>query len=340
MRRVCALIAVATLVAAFAQPVSAPPVAAASSGPLVGLVTDGPTLYDHGYNQNAWAGVKAGAVAINGRAAVAVSQKPADYAANIRSLVRRGASAVVTVGFNMAKATIAAAKAYTRVQFVGIDQLPARPLPRNYQGLDFDRAQEGYLAGIVAGWTTRTDKVGAVGGIANAPVLAFINGFRNGVASVHSTTTVVVRYTNSFDAPALGAAAANAMIAGGADVVFGVAGKTNAGVFQAACATGVWAIGVDVDQYLQYPDLRSCILVSAVQRISTATSKAIRRWSAGRPRFQTGIYLYDASNLAMPLSPIRNATPPAGLPTALSTAYARLKAETLDPCWPIACTTR
>jgi basic membrane protein A len=305
---------------------------------LVGLVTDGPTLYDHAYNQNAWAGVKAGAVAIKGRTTFVVSQKPADYAANIRSLVRRGASAVVTVGFNMTKATIAAAKAYSRVQFIGIDQQPALPLPRNYQALDFDRAQEGYMAGIVAGWATRTDKVGAVGGMAIAPVFAFINGFRNGVASVHSTTTVVVRYTNSFDAPALGAAAANAMIANGADVVFGVAGKTNAGIIQAACATGAWAIGVDVDQYLQYPDLRSCILVSAVQRISTATSKAIQRWWAGRPRFQTGIYLNDASNLAMPLSPIRNTTPPAGLLTALATAYAGMKADTLDPCWPIACT--
>jgi len=338
MRRILALFAVATLVAAFAQPIAAPPAAAASLGPLVGFVTDGPTLYDHGYNQDAWAGVKAGAVAIKGRTAFIVSQKPADYAANIRSMVGRGASAVVTVGFNMAKATIAAAKAYTRVQFIGIDQQPALPLPRNYQGLDFDRAQEGYLAGIVAGWTTRTSKVGAVGGTATAPVLAFINGFRNGVASVHSTAAVVVRYTNSFDAPALGAAAANAMIAAGADVVFGVAGKTNAGIFQASCATGAWAIGVDVDQYLQYPALRSCILVSAVQRVSTATSKAIQRWSAGRPHFQTGIYRYDASNLAMPLSPIRNATPPAGLLTALATAYALLKADTLDPCWPVACT--
>ena len=78
----------------------------------------------------------------------------------------RGAKVIVTVGWLMTNATVAAAKLYPRVQFIGIDQVPARPLPRNYQGLDFDRAEAGYLAGIVAGWTTKTDKVGVVGGIA------------------------------------------------------------------------------------------------------------------------------------------------------------------------------
>ena len=222
----------------------------------------------------------------------------------------RGAKVIVTVGWLMTNATVAAAKLYPRVQFIGIDQVPARPLPRNYQGLDFDRAEAGYLAGIVAGWTTKTDKVGVVGGIANKPVLAFVNGYRNGVASVKATTTVQVLYTDSFDAPDVGEASAEALIAAGADVLFGVAGKTGAGVHQAACAAGKWSIGVDVDEYLRYPAYQACIVTSAVNRISLATAKAIRRWSTGRPGFQTGIYLNGAWNLAMPLAPIRNITPP------------------------------
>jgi basic membrane protein A len=171
-------------------------------------------------------------------------------------------------------------------------------------------------------------------------VLAFINGYRNGVASVRATTKVVSIYTDSFSAPELGEAAADALIADGADVVFGVAGQTGAGVHKAACTLGKWSIGVDVDEYLRYPAYQECIVTSAVNRISLATAKAIRRWSNGRPGFQTGIYLNGAWNLAMPLAPIRNVTPSAELTTALNAAFAGLKNGTIDPCRPTACTTK
>ena len=341
MRRILAWAAILTMLLTLApSAATAPTAAAATPGPLIGFVTDGPVLYDRGYNQAGWIGVKAGATAIKGRASVVLSQKPSNYAANIRSFVVRGAKVVVTVGFVMANATVAAAKLYPRVQFIGIDQQPARPLPRNYQGLDFDRAEEGYLAGIVAGWTTKTDKVGVVGGMATKPVLAFINGYRNGVASVKATTTVLALYADSFVAPDLGQASAEALIAAGTDVIFGVAGQTGAGVHQAACAAGKWSIGVDVDEYLRYPAYQACIVTSAVNRISLATAKAIRRWSAKRPGFVTGIYLNGAWNLAMPLAPIRNITPPAELTTALNAAFAGLKNGTIDPCKPTACSTK
>lgn len=340
MRRLLAGAAILTLLLTLApSAATAPTAAAATTGPLIGLVTDGPTLYDRGYNQQAWIGVKAGATAIKGRASVILSQKPSNYAANIRTFVVRGAKVVVTVGWLMTNATVAAAKLYPRVQFIGIDQQPARPLPRNYQGLDFDRAEAGYLAGIVAGWTTKTDKVGVVGGIANKGVLAFVNGYRNGVASVRATTTVLALYTDSFNAPELGQASAEALIAAGTDVIFGVAGQTGAGVHEAACAAGK-SIGVDVDEYQRYPAYQACIVTSAVNRISLATAKAIRRWSAKRPGFVTGIYLNGAWNLAMPLAPIRNITPPAELTTALNAAFAGLKNGTIDPCKPTACSTK
>jgi basic membrane protein A len=341
MRRILGLAAALTLILTLAPSAATVPAAAVSTtGPLIGLVTDGPTLYDRGYNQQAWIGVTAGAKAINGRANALLSPTTRDYAPNIRRFILRGAKVVVTVGWQMTNATVAAAKLYPRVQFIGIDQVPARPIPRNYQGLDFDRAEAGYLAGIVAGWTTTTDKVGAVGGIANKGVLAFVNGYRNGVASVRATTTVLALYTDSFDAPDVGEASAEALIAAGTDVVFGVAGKTGAGVHQAACAAGKWSIGVDVDEYLRYPASQACIVTSAVQRISLATAKSIRRWSVGRPGFQTGIYLNGAWNLALPLAPIRNITPPAELTAALNAAFAGLKNGTIDPCKPTACTTK
>jgi hypothetical protein len=61
---------------------------------------------------------------------------------------------------------------------------------------------------------------------------------------------------------------------------------------------------VDVDEYCATRHTRR-IVTSAVNRISP-TAKAIRRWSVGRPRFQTAS-TSTALNQVMLLAPIRNA---------------------------------
>ena len=77
MRRILASAAILTLLLTLAPSAAiAPPAEAATPGPLIGFVTDGPTLYDRGYNQAGWIGVKAGATAVKGRASVVLSQKP------------------------------------------------------------------------------------------------------------------------------------------------------------------------------------------------------------------------------------------------------------------------
>jgi basic membrane protein A len=302
-------------------------------------VTDVGGLNDHSYNEYAWTGVQAGAAAIGARAVAIVPRKPADYARSIQKLVSRRAAVVVTVGFRLADATFAAALANPTVQFIGVDQYVTDG-PPNYQGLVFDHAQSGYLAGIVAGTMSGSGKIGAIGGMRSIPaVLAYINGYRNGARSVDPGVVIDTAYTEDFASPELGYAAASAMIDAGADVVFGVAGGTNAGILAATCDGGVWGIGVDIDQYLQLPDLQACILTSAENRITTATSDAIERWFAGLPDLQGGVYFEDASNLGIGIAPIRNTPMPDGLQAALDAAYAGLAAGTINPCLPSSCDT-
>ena len=62
---------------------------------------------------------------------------------------------------------------------------PKTLLP-NYQGLVFQEDQVGYLAGVLAGSVSKSGVIGTVGGINTIPaVTRYINGYRNGAASVN-----------------------------------------------------------------------------------------------------------------------------------------------------------
>ncbi len=310
------------------------------AGPRIGLVTDGGALADGGFNEYAWAGVQSGAKAVHGSAgAIVPPGNTAGYEWGIEWFADQGFDVIVTVGFLMVEETLVEAGIHPSVQFIGVDQPVADVAPSNYQGLVFDEAQAGYLAGIVAATMSTTGTIGAVGGMSSIPaVLSYINGYRNGAASVDPEIGVDVAYTDAFDRPDSGDEAASDLIANHeADVVFGVAGGTNLGVFGAACRNGIWAIGVDVDQYLQASEFQGCILTSAEKRVATATSLAIQRFAADG--LQSGDYLNDASNDGIGLAPIRDAKTPKGLQEALLTALAGLADESLDPCVPTSCDT-
>ena len=171
----------------------------------VGLVTDVGTLEDKSFNEASWVGAQAGAKAICGTASNIVTKAPADYATNIKTFVDQGYGTIVTVGFAMGDATTTAAKQYPKVKFIGVDQGvcidetgksdptfackgdPKTLLP-NYQGLVFKEEQVGYLAGVLAGSVSKSGVIGTVGGINTIPaVVRYINGYRNGAASVGIT---------------------------------------------------------------------------------------------------------------------------------------------------------
>ena len=272
----------------------------------VGLVTDVGTLEDKSFNEASWVGAQAGAKAPSGTASNIVTKAPADYAANIKTFVDQGYGTIVTVGFAMGDATTTAAKQYPKVKFIGVDQGvcidetgksdptfackgdPKTLLP-NYQGLVFKEEQVGYLAGVLAGSVSKSGVIGTVGGINTIPaVVRYINGYRNGAASVGITPeNVKVAYvstdiTKAFNDPGTGKSIGQQMIGQKADVIFQVAGLSGAGAIEAACAApGVIGIGVDVDQSKSLPQSAKCILTSAEKKLVDAVSAAIGKVGAG-----------------------------------------------------------
>src|SRR5881397_1331405 len=142
----------------------------ATSTLKVGIVTDIGQLEDKSFNEYSCRGVLDGTRAIGAPdPKVIVTKDIADYKQNIQQFVDQKFDIIVTIGFLIGTETLAAAKANPSVQFFGVDQFVADPSPANYQGLLFNEAQAGYLAGIVAGTITKSGKIGAVGGRSDVP---------------------------------------------------------------------------------------------------------------------------------------------------------------------------
>ncbi len=331
----------------------------------IGFVTDVGTLEDKSFNEAAWIGAQAAAKAVGGTASNIVTKNAADYAANIKTFVDQGYGIIVTSGFAMGDATTIAAKQYPNVKFVGTDQGvcidekgapdpkfgckgdPKTLLP-NRQGLVFKEEQVGYLAGLLAGSVSKSKVIGTVGGINTIPpVVRYINGYRNGAASVGiKPEDVKVAYvssdiTKAFTDPATGKSIAQQMMGQKADVIFQVAGLSGAGAIEAACAVpGAIGIGVDVDQSKSLPQSAKCILSSAEKKLTNAVIAAIAK--IGAKTDVGGTTTWDASTdpVGVGLSPFGSdykdrVTPE--IQAKIDAALAGMKAGTIDPCKPTPC---
>jgi basic membrane protein A len=323
---------------------------------LVGGVTDVGQLEDKSFNEGGWCGTIAGATAVNGHAEVIVTEDPADYQNNIQTFIDQGYQVIVTYGFALGTDTAIAAKANPDVSFIGLDQSvcvdengdpdptfacagDAAALLPNYQGLVFNEAQAGYLAGIAAANLTESGVIGTIGGINTIPaVLSYIGGYVNGAKSVNPDLEVLVSYvsediTTAFNDPTTGASLAEQMIGQDADVIFQVAGLSGQGALEAACDADVYGIGVDVDQALALPDL-TCIVTSAEKKLVEAVSEAIQRVADGSA--EGGTIVLDAASDPPKVAVSDYHNHPDlltdELQTALDEATAAMASGELDPC--------
>jgi basic membrane protein A and related proteins len=334
--------------AAAAEPSA--PAASGESEALIGLVTDVGTLDDKNFNEYSWIGAQQGATAIGApdpRAIVTTAS--ADYETNIQTLIDESYNVIVTVGFALGAATLAAAQENPDVHFVGVDQFQAGDdvaagagLP-NYESLIFNEAQAGYLAGIVAGNITESNVIAAIGGSGTIPpVVNYMRGYENGAKSVNPDVTVHLKYVSNdlnvaFNDPTTGKTFSDQFLSqnDATDVLFQVAGKTGNGVLQSAEEAGIFAIGVDVDQWQSTPDQAECIVTSAEKKLTTAVSDSIIAFGGDGAR--TGNVFYGADNDGIGLSPFYQFDGNVitdEIKTAVEDAFNQMASGDLDPCQP------
>jgi basic membrane protein A len=237
----------------------------------VGLVTDVGKVDDKGFNQAAWEGVEAVKGELGAQTKYVETTDPKDYAKNIKQFTDAKYDVIVTVGFLMGDATIAAGKQYPDTKFIGFDQFQAAETP-NVTGLVFHEDQAGYAAGTLAGLMSKTKKIGVVLGQEIPPTQAYAAGYENGAKAVDPSIKVSKVYhpagNTAFNDPVWGAGEAKKMLAQGADFIFGAGGNTGNGALQETAKTNgagdkIFCIGVDLDQWDTLPAAHPCLINSA-----------------------------------------------------------------------------
>jgi basic membrane lipoprotein Med (substrate-binding protein (PBP1-ABC) superfamily) len=296
----------------------------APDGWRVNLITDIGKVDDGTFNQFAYEGMQA-AVECFGIAdsSFIETQSEADYAANIATSLESEPNAIITVGFLITSDTQEAAEANADVDFIGIDQfLPE--YPANMAGVQFNEDESGYIAGVLAASLSETGVVGVVAGREDVPpVVKFVNGYTVGAQSVNPDIRVLSIYNESFTDIAKGASDAAQFIGEGADVIFGAGGQTGSGGIAAAADSGVWAIGVDQDEYFTTFNSGDTpgsefLASSAIKRVDLVTFRLIA--DSFQDQFEGGLVVGTAANNLITYAEPHDADIPAEVTTAVEDA--------------------
>ena len=146
--------------------------------------------------------------------------------------------------------------------------------------------QARYLAGILAGMKTETNKVGYVAAMANNEVNRGINAFTLGVKRANPSAEVVVAWTGEWDSEEKETAAANALIEGEqVDVITYHQNQTY--VVEAAEAAGIYSIGY-------HEALENCsekYLTAVVCDWTLVYKELIRSYITGNTNVKTNYWL-------------------------------------------------
>lgn len=320
---------------------------AASGGKLkVGLVTDTGGVNDKSFNQSAWAGVQKAAKEFGWEAKFIESKQPTDYEKNIDQFATEKYDVIVTVGFLMGDATAIKAKQYPNIKFAIIDNayFPTKDSKacddkakdcyadgglKNVASLMFQEDEVGFLAGVLAAGMSKTGVVCSVAGMQIPPVERFVVGYQNGAKWMKPATQTLNVYIPSFVDPAKGKETGQSMITQKCDVVFGVGGNTGNGGLLAAKEKSLMAIGVDVDQYSTYAEVKDALLSSAAKNVDVAVYENLKSAKGGT--WKAGMVTATLKNGGVGLAPFHDwdSKIPADVKAKINEAAEALKAGKL-----------
>jgi len=161
----------------------------------------------------------------------------------IQQLVNAGAKIIFATSFGYQPSMVAMAKKYPNVYFA---QATGTAVSKNLSEY-FGAGEDGdYLAGMAAGYASKTGKIGYVAPYPIPEVIREIDAYTMGARLVHPGATVRVVWTNSWFDPSKERAAAQSLVSASVDVLGD--GVDDPTVGQVAAANGLKWTGYDSNQ--------------------------------------------------------------------------------------------
>ena len=176
---------------------------------------------------------------------------------------------------------------------------------QNLSVVTFREEEAGFLAGELAGLTTRSGLVAGVYGLDDDHDRHYRLGFEQGAHSVNKSARVLGAYQGAQDGspyanPEWGAAQARAFIAQGADVIFGSGDLTGRGALAAAAGSGKRCIGVGLSAD---PSAPACTIGTVVLRLDRAVAEVTSAAMAGHWQGGDRSYGVAEGSIELSLSP-------------------------------------
>jgi len=311
------------------------------------MVTDQGGIDDRSFNASAWAGLQAAEKDLGIKAKYVTSKTESDYTPNVNSLVAEDCGIIVTVGFSLADATVAAATANPSERFAIVDENPdgdpntdgVQPID-NVKPLVFNTAEAAYLGGYLAAGMSESGTVGTFGGIKLPTVAVYMDGFADGIAKYNEDNGTSVKllgwdkakqdglFAGKFDSPTDGKNLANNLIQQGADIIMPVAGGTGLGAAQAAQESGgkVSVVWVDTDGYESASQYKDVFLTTVLKGIATAVEDATKDTVEGN--YSNEPFVGTLSNDGVGLAPYHDFQDK--VPAELDAKIQELKQQIID----------
>lgn len=269
------------------------PSASVEPARTIGLAYDLAGRGDHAFNDDAAAGFEKAKQELGiGHEEGKPDATGSNREAVVKKLVDEGADLTFGIGFLYADPVAAVAKTHPGARFAIVDGTVDAP---NVASLTFATNEGAFIVGAAAAMTSKTGKIGFLGGVAIPEITRIEAGYVAGAKYAKPDIQIDVRYVTQapdmtgFSSPPKAHAVAVSQFGTGVDVLYQAARGSGAGVFVAAkersdaTHTHVWAIGNDTDQHTTVGDatLAPYILTSMVKHIDVAVYDAIERQHDG-----------------------------------------------------------
>ena len=195
----------------------------------VALLTPG-SITDQSWNGGAYQGLLRIRDSLGAQISHIQTKTPAEFEENFRQYGNQHFNLVFGHGFEFQDAARAVGPSYPSTEYVVTSGNTAAG---NVSGLVFGFADPSYLAGMIAGAVTKTNKVGVIGGTELPPVRESFRAFADGVHHANPAAKIVTSFIGNWDDVTAGKEQALAQLANGVDVIFQNADAAGLGVFQA-----------------------------------------------------------------------------------------------------------